>query len=209
MSELSTSSGNGFRGMLKLGVILALYAAAACVGLAFVYAGTRERIDINQKAIMEEALNDLFPGADFEPVYNVKIMDSESKVTIDLNKEDPQDTGVIAARKNNAVLGLALRTNMGAFGGPIKLLVGVDTDGKISGIKILEHSETPGLGANAVKPAFYSQFAGKPVTDGFEAKKDVDAITAATITSRAVAESVKAAGEAAMSWFSSQAGGSR
>jgi Na+-translocating ferredoxin:NAD+ oxidoreductase subunit G len=53
---------------------------------------------------------------------------------------------------------------------------------------------------------FYDQFAGKAVSDPFVPKGDVIAITAATITSRAVAASVKAAGEAALAWF---AGGKR
>jgi len=53
---------------------------------------------------------------------------------------------------------------------------------------------------------FYDQFAGKVVSDPFVPKSDVIAITAATITSRAVAASVKAAGEAALAWF---AGGKR
>jgi electron transport complex protein RnfG len=92
--------------------------------------------------------------------------------------------------------------------------VGVGADGKISGVKILEHSDTPGLGANAdsknyyVDRAngihFYDQFAGKSASDPFEPKQDVIAITAATITSRAVAASVKAAAEAAMTWFAAQ-----
>ena len=58
--------------------------------------------------------------------------------------------------------------------------------------------------ANGIR--FYDQFAGKNVSDPFVPKQDVIAITAATITSRAVAASVKAAGEAAVAWFSAGAG---
>jgi len=82
---------------------------------------------------------------------------------------------------------------------------------EIAGVKILGHSDTPGLGANAASPkyfvdrargiTFYSQFAGKKTSDPFEVKNDVIAITASTITSRAVSASVKAAALAATAWF--------
>jgi electron transport complex protein RnfG len=83
-------------------------------------------------------------------------------------------------------------------------------------VKILEHQDTPGLGANAASPTyyvdkaakltFYGKFAGKPVSDPFVAKEDVAAITASTITSRAVSSVVKAAGTAAAVWLDAQNG---
>jgi electron transport complex protein RnfG len=92
-------------------------------------------------------------------------------------------------------------------------LVGVNAGGIISGVKIQEHTDTPGLGANAASPkyyvdraagiTFYGQFAGKSITDPFEVKRngDVQAITASTITSRAVSAAVKAAGTGAAAWL--------
>ena len=198
---------HGFGGMLKLGVIMALYAAAACVGLAFVYTGTAKVIAERQQADLEAALKELFPAADaFKEITDIK--SSDPAVTIEKD-------GAFAAMKNGKAIGAALRTSRASYGGLIRVLVGVGTDGKISGAKILEHSDTPGLGANAGSSTyyvdrskgihFYDQFAGKSVRDPFEPKQDVIAITAATITSRAVAASVKAAGEAASAWL----GGSR
>ena len=196
--------------MLKLGIVLVLYAAAACVGLAFVYAGTEKVIAQRQQADLEAALTELFQDAD------------EFKAISDLSSPDPAVTiegdGAFAALKNNRPMGVALRTSRASYNGAIKVLVGVGADGKISGVKILEHKDTPGLGANAASATyyvdrakgirFYDQFAGKNVSDPFVPNQDVIAITAATITSRAVAASVKAAGEAASAWFSLQ-GGSR
>ena len=205
----------GFRGMLKLGLILALYAAFACVGLAFVYTGTIKIITQRQLDDQAAALKELFPDADdFKPVSDAKSPDP----MVIIGDDDPDNTGVFAAMKNGGYIGLALSTSRASYGGPIKVLVGVGVDGKISGVKILEHTDTPGLGANAASNTyyvdrgrgirFYDQFAGKNVSDPFEPKQDVIAITAATITSRAVAASVKAAGEAASTWFAAQ-GGSR
>ena len=83
------------------------------------------------------------------------------------------------------------------YGGTVSVMIGIDADGKITGIEILSHSETPGLGANSTKPAFKNRFAGKSGTltvsktsnDG----ENVQAITAATITSKAVTSAVNAA----------------
>jgi electron transport complex protein RnfG len=106
---------------------------------------------------------------------------------------------------------VALRVSCAGFEKPIKTMVGVSTDGLIVGARILEHSETPGLGANAASSkyfvdrangiTFYGQFAGKSVNDPFEVRKDVSVITASTVTSVAVSSSVKAAGLAANAWL--------
>jgi electron transport complex protein RnfG len=198
-----------FGGMLKLGVILAIYATAACVGLAFVYAGTEKVIAERQQADLDAALKQLFPEADnFKPITD--ITSADPSVIIDRES-------AFEAIRNGKSIGAVLQASGAGYGGMISVLVGVSTDGMISGVKILEHNETPGLGANAGSAKyyvdrakgihFYDQFVGKKANDPFEPKQDVIAITAATITSRAVAGSVKAAGEAAAAWFSK--GGSR
>jgi electron transport complex protein RnfG len=198
----------GVAGMLKLGVVLALYAVAACVGLAFVYAGTEKVIAERQRTDLEASLSELFRDADeFKAISGLK--SGDQTVTI-------EEDGVYAAYKNGDMIGAVIRTSRAGYNGAIKVLTGVGTNGKISAVKILEHSDTPGLGANAASSKyyidrangihFYDQFAGKAVSDPFVPKSDVIAITAATITSRAVAASVKAAGEAALAWF---AGGMR
>jgi electron transport complex protein RnfG len=198
----------GVGGMLKLGVILALYSAFACVGLAFVYEGTAKIIAQRKIAAQDAALKELFPDADsFTPVSGIRSRDP--MVTIE--DGDPENAGAFSALKNGKLIGVVLRTSRASYGGAIKILVGVNTENKISGVKILEHNDTPGLGANAGsrnyyvdRPKgihFYDQFAGKKTGDAFEPKQDVIAITAATVTRRAVSASVKAAGEAASAWF--------
>ena len=193
------------RGMLKLGVILALYSTVACVGLAFIYTGTEKVIAQRLQADEVAALKELFPDADsFQPITGIKSPDPELMVTI-------EEGGAFAVMKNGTATGVILRTSRAGYSGPIKILVGVNANGTIKGIKILENTDTPGLGLNAGSSSyyvdrprgirFYDQFRGKSVGDPFIPKEDVIAITAATITSRSVAESVKAAGEAAAAWF--------
>jgi electron transport complex protein RnfG len=197
----------GFFSMAKLGIVLALYSAVACVGLAFVYAGTSEIIAARQQADLDAALKELFPDADsFIPITNIT-----SPNPLVIFEGDENNPSAFQVTKNNNTVGVALRTSAGGFSGPLKILVGVSANGSITGIKILENTDTPGLGANAGSDnyyidrskgiRFYDQFAGKAVTDAFVAKQDVVAITGATITSNAVSTSVKAAGTAAMEWM--------
>ena len=88
-------------------------------------------------------------------------------------------------------LGAAVQSTTGGFGGDLKVLVGFDPEGKILGYTLLEHAETPGLGAKADKWFQKGQkgdIIGKDPKEPLTVSKDggqVDAITASTITSRA------------------------
>jgi len=88
-------------------------------------------------------------------------------------------------------LGAAVESTTGGFGGNLKVLVGFDPDGKILGYTLLEHAETPGLGAKADKwfqKGEKGDIIGKDPKEPLTVSKDggqVDAITASTITSRA------------------------
>ena len=93
-------------------------------------------------------------------------------------------------------LGAAVESTTGGFGGDLKVLVGFDPEGKILGYTLLEHQETPGLGAKADKWFQKGQkgdIVGKTPSEPLTVSKDggqVDAITASTITSRAFLKAV-------------------
>jgi electron transport complex protein RnfG len=191
--------------MLKLGAVLACFATIACVGLALVYNVTKEIIAARSQADLEAALKDLFPNADVFTDITGEI--SSPQTTVSFGSQ-------YAIRQGNTLLGTAIRASGPSYGGLITVLVGVAADGRIAGAKILEHQDTPGLGANAASPSyfvdkaakltFYGQFAGKPVTDPFEANEDIAAVTASTITSRAVSLVVKTSGNAALDWMAAR-----
>jgi electron transport complex protein RnfG len=88
-------------------------------------------------------------------------------------------------------LGAAVESTTGGFGGDLKVLVGFDTEGSILGYTLLEHAETPGLGAKAdswFQKGQKGDIIGKTPAEPLTVSKDggqVDAITASTITSRA------------------------
>lgn len=100
----------------------------------------------------------------------------------------------IAYVKDTVVVGYAVNSSSTGFGGPIRLMVGFRPDGTIFDVSILEHSETPGLGAKCTDPAFSKQFKefdpGKSRLSVRKDGGDVDAITASTITSRAFCDAV-------------------
>ena len=122
---------------------------------------------------------------------------------------DGEDANIISVHK--ADIGYVIETNTYGYAGPITVLVGVNKDGKVTGIVVRDMQETPGLGANALTDAdFLAQFLNKtgsfaigtPDTDAFsgatgeEATGEeiyVDGITGATVTSKAVARCVNSA----------------
>ena len=105
----------------------------------------------------------------------------------------------LAYDANGNFQGAAVKTNEGGFGGKIDMMVGFLADGTIKGTSVLSHAETPGLGAN-MTGKFKDQFVDKnPASYKLTVTKDggdVDAITAATITSRAFSKAVDKAYQA-------------
>jgi len=190
----------------KLGFILAAFAAVACVGLTFVYAATKDQIALNAGAQLKASLKDIF--SDAEEFADETLESSDPSVAFE---------AAYVARRAGSPLGIAIKASGPSYGGPAILLIGVGLDRRIVGVRVLQSTDTPGLGANAASPSYYvdktskvtfpGQFTGKPLSDAFEVKKDVNAITASTITSRSLTRIVKAAGAAAGAWLDRAAGG--
>lgn len=195
---------------LKLGLVLAAFAAGACVALALVYSVTGPTIEGLEAKQLELSLKDLFPAADA-----FRELDGDIK---------PQDDSVSFVQtyevtRAGAPLGVAIRVKGSSYGGDTTMLVGVGTDRRITGVKVLDIKDTPGLGANAKSPSYFvdktskttfpGQFSGKPLSDPFEVKKDVAVITASTITSKALTNMVKQAGFAASAYLERSAQGGK
>ena len=166
---------------IRLGLILLLITGIAGFLLGGAYEITKApiatAIDADKQAAMKEILPtaDKFENADVNIEGNEKI----SEVNVGL--------------KGTEIAGYAIKVAPKGYAGPVEIMVGISTDGKVTGIKILSHTETPGLGANAPKPKFSGQFKDKPTKDKLEVVKiapskenQIQAITGATITSKAV-----------------------
>ncbi len=95
---------------------------------------------------------------------------------------------VVDMYKANNGSGMTFTTVDKGFGGTITVMVGVDANGAITGVKITDHTETPGLGNKAMTPEYLSQYIGQTaITRTDEAEKtQIDAITGATVSSNAI-----------------------
>lgn len=107
-------------------------------------------------------------------------------------------SGWYTAEKNGKIIAYIVPSESKGYGGTIKIMVAVSTDGKVIDYNILSMNETPGLGDNAAKDFFRERLQGKTsadliVTKDPSNKKNVQAMTGATITSRAVTKGVKEA----------------
>ena len=167
--------------VLRLAGTLFLIAAVVAAALAGVNAITAPVIAELNAAATQEAISAVLPGG------------FDSEIT-----DYTDDTGIVSKVYRGAN-GYALEVGPGGFDNTITMMVGVDNEGKVLGISIVNHTETAGLGAvaDADTPkgiTFREQFVG---TSGSVAvSKDggtLDAITGATITSRAICAGVNAA----------------
>ncbi len=107
-----------------------------------------------------------------------------------------------ARTEDGALAGFAIQMSTSAgYGGEIRLMLGISPDGQTTGLAILPgHKETPGLGAKITESEFLNRFKGKSLTGtNWHVRKDggeIDEITAATISSRAITDTITAAAEA-------------
>lgn len=181
--------------IIKNTVILTLITLIAGICLGAVYEITKEPIAQAQDAAKKEAWQQVFPDAD---VNDFELVDVDQKAADKAIK----DLGVKATIDEVCTVGeegyVVTATDKEGYGGDIKITVGITADGTINGISILSIAETAGLGMRATEPAFYEQYQGKQA-EKFVVSKDggdgepIDALSGATITSRAVTGAVNAA----------------
>ena len=92
--------------------------------------------------------------------------------------------------QSNKLIGYVGIGNANGYGGPMKVAVGVDLNGNVQGIAIIKQRETPAWFRKVVDSGFIKSLLGKNYQDPFQLSEDVDGITGATYTSRAIADSV-------------------
>lgn len=174
--------------MLQLGLILFSITFVVALVLGGVNAITADKIIAINKEKTQQAMERLIEGAEF----------SEPE-----KAGDP--SGMISelyrATKGGEAAGYCVKVMPTGFGDKIQMLVGIDLNGKITGIDILKMSETPGLGARAADDSFKDQFVGVAADGALEVIKNTEeegkitALSGATITSKAVADGVNAAAD--------------
>lgn len=178
---------------LNMFLTLLIVTSVAALALGWVQIATQKAIEQNQKEKLEKALQNVLPEFDNDDI-------TEDKYTIAAPGGEKDSITVYPAEKGGEKVGYALKTfTRKGYGGRISLIVGFKPNGSIINISVLKHEETPGMGDKIEKSKsdWSKQFTGKNPQDyELKVKKDggnVDAITAATISSRAYCDAVKRA----------------
>lgn len=160
-----------FKGIIKPALILFAICAISVAALAGTNELTKNKIQEAAKEAAEATRMVVLPDAqEFEDGIDYSI-------------------GI----SNGETVGYVFETESKGYGGTIRVMTGINLDGKVTGVAILEHAETPGLGANAANPDFTDKYKGDAPKSGFsvgggeetpsgdkETDKDTDAETAAT-----------------------------
>ena len=108
-------------------------------------------------------------------------------------------TGSAGYTADGVLCGYVFTEEVKGYGGALSVMVGIDTTGTVTGVSVLEHNETPGLGGNVTKSEFYSQFTGLSAditatkNAANPANNEIKAVTGATISSKAVTKAVNQA----------------
>lgn len=171
---------------LNMFLTLLIVTALSSLAASAVYQVTKGPIAEVQRKKQEAAIKKVMPG----------FTDLEEQKTVPPQESD--SVAVFEGYKDGSEVGIAINAfTYQGYSGLIRILVGFEPDGTINNIEVLEQKETPGLGTKMAEPAFKNQFKGKNPEDfKLTVKKDggdVDAITAATITSRAFCDAVEQA----------------
>lgn len=162
--------------IIRIGVVLLLVCAIVTLALSLVNFLTEGRIADNKINAMNAAVKEIFPNStasqEIEYVYSEPV------------------AGVYKVMQNDSHIGYAVSVIPSGFGGDIEMLVGIDHRGEVSGVRILALSETPNVGSKVAGADYLSGYDGK--TGDLVLGTDIDAISGATVSSRAVLSGVNA-----------------
>ena len=178
------------REMLKMVIILTVLSCFSGGVLAYLRNSTQERID-NQvlEFVKGPAVRTIFEGAANNPIAD--------RFTL---KDDDVERTFFVAVYDGEPRSIAFETSGKGYGGEVGVMVGINVkDGTLMGVGVTTHAETPGMGAKAkTDPSFVSQFKDLTATEPIKVTADggsINAISGATITSRAVSAATTNAGE--------------
>ncbi len=190
---------NTYTQVIRVGLMLAAFAIVATSLVALTESKTHDQITENERQTLLAAINALVDHNEYD---NDILIDTLTLAeTAELGTKDI--TTVYRARLDNipvATIFTAIAPN--GYNGEIKLLIGIYSDGRLAGVRVIKHKETPGLGdkINVRKADWILQFKGlslgNPSDFKWAVKKDggqFDQFTGATITPRAVVTAVKKA----------------
>jgi electron transport complex protein RnfG len=185
--------------VVKSGLTLATIGAICAALVSVTYLQTRDRIAANEKAWLEQSLEPALAGLIFDGGI------SDSILIIPAPHELPGPDDVVVYRvysEDEPVAALFVVTARDGYAGPIRILIGIQYDGTVTGIRILKHRETPGLGDKIANTGSRSDWVfqfnglslGNPELELWELKHDggqFDQLSGASVTPRAVLKATR------------------
>ncbi len=185
------------RPVWKSGVTLAVIAAVCTAMVALTWQLTADRIEKNKTEWLERSLQPALAGLFFDSGV------TESMLVIPQPHELPGKDAAIVYRvyaADKPVAALFVVTARDGYAGPIRLLIGIEMDGTVTGVRVLEHRETPGLGdrIETGKSDWVLQFDGRSLLAPEPARwaikgdgGDFDQLTGASVTPRAIIKAIR------------------
>ena len=190
------SNGAATPTIMQSGLILAAVAAICTTLVALTFNMTRDRIAANEQVFLEQSLRPVLSGISF----NNDLSASAHAVPAPHSLPGMENAIIYRVLNDSApVAALFVVTATDGFVGPIKLLIGIDYDGTVTGVRALAHKETPGIGdlIDASRSDWIYVFAGSsldaPERTAWAIQRDggeFDQLTGASVTSRAVVNAV-------------------
>jgi electron transport complex protein RnfG len=188
-----------YRQIIITTIILLLFALIGTAMVAYTFDSTREQISANERATLLRKLHRLIPPEQYD---NILLEDSVPVMNEALLGTD-RPVMVYRARKAGRPVALVIAVVApDGYSGSIRLLVGINVDSTLSGVRVVAHRETPGLGdaIDEARSDWIHIFDGKsldnPAPEQWRVRKDggsFDQLTGATITPRAVVKAVRQA----------------
>ncbi len=183
--------------IIKYAFTLFIVTALASGSLAYTYSITKDRIEAMKLKAQIEAVKEVCSG-----IEDAEIKKDDKKAEGAKEKVEILDS-VFVAEKDGEAIAYAFLVHPRGYGGPMSVIVGTDAEGNVTGVKVIEAKETPGLGDKVIASNdFLVQFKGKTPEDPVEIKEDIDAVSGATISSKGVTQGVRAALDAYEAIFS-------
>ena len=183
--------------VIRSGVTLALIGAICAAMVATTHTLTRNRIAANEQAWLEKSLEPALGDVKFDGGL------SDSMLVIQVPHELPSPDDVVIYRvyeNERPVAALFAVTARNGYAGSIRVLLGIEYDGTVTGVRILQHRETPGLGDRIVSSRsdwvfqFDGRSLGDPDVDAWTIKRDsgqFDQLSGASVTPRAVITAIR------------------
>jgi Na+-translocating ferredoxin:NAD+ oxidoreductase subunit G len=182
---------------LKLGFVLFLISAIAACSLALLNSKTAPIIKDNKKQAENNARKEVLPEAVTFVADSIRTESAEPEnnpLKNAVKNESSSFKYYVGKDEAGGVAGYTFVAAMYGYSSEVKTMVGVSTGFKVTSIKIIDQAETPGLGANCEKPEFTELFENM-TADKLKVDKDggsIRSLTGATITTRAIANSIRA-----------------